>query len=78
VQFIQDGGEIKLGNGLDGAAIKLPDPQLCNLHLAVCQVFTASGFAEVVEKYYSDTGDIAPELGFADDLSHRLESIVLG
>jgi hypothetical protein len=77
VEFIQEGGEIKFGNGADGAAIKLPDPHLCNLHLAVCRVFAASGFAEVVEKYYRDTGDVAPVLGFADELSRRLESVVL-
>jgi hypothetical protein len=50
--FIQDGDKIKFGKGDDAAEILLPDPRLCNLHLAVAQVFAASGFAEVVDKYY--------------------------
>jgi hypothetical protein len=71
--FIQDGDEIKLGKGKDQrrGRIALPDPRLCNLHLAVARVFAASGFAEVIEKYDRDSEDNAPT-GFGDDLSRRL------
>ena len=68
---LNDGDEIKFGKGDDGATIELPDPQLCNLHLAVARVFTALGFAEVVEKFETDNeGDTTTEFG--DELSRRL------
>ena len=66
---------MQLGKGVNGAEIDLPDPRICNLHLAVARVFAASGFAEVVEKYYKDNGDEAS--GFAEDLSHRLGALLL-
>jgi hypothetical protein len=47
--FIEDGAEMQFGMGVDGAAIDLPDPGICNLHLAVARVIAASGFAEMVE-----------------------------
>jgi hypothetical protein len=69
--FIQDGDEMKLGKGEDGANIELPDPRLCNLHLAVARVFAASGFAEVIEKFDRDhEGGAVMEFG--DDLWRRL------
>lgn len=37
--------------------IELPDPRLCNLHLAIARVFMTSGFAEVVDKITEDWGD---------------------
>jgi hypothetical protein len=71
--FIQDGDEIKLGRGDDGASIALPDPRLCNLHLAVARVFAASGFAEVVDRYYRNNDGEPTDFG--DDLSRRLEEL---
>jgi hypothetical protein len=68
--FIQDGDEMNLGGGVDGAAIPLPDPELCNLHLAVARVFVASGLAEVVEEFEKDTSDPAP--GLCDEVTRRL------
>ena len=35
----------------------LPDPRVCNLHLAVARVFAASGAAEVFDKYLGDYED---------------------
>jgi hypothetical protein len=35
----------------------LPDPRLCNLNLAIARVFTASGVAEVFDKYLGDYED---------------------
>lgn len=74
--FIQDGDEINFGRGADGAVIALPDPRLCNLHLAVARVFAASGFAELVDKIYRDNDGEAPT-DFGDDLSRRLAMAVL-
>lgn len=68
--FINDGDEMKLGGGDDGAAIPLPDPGLCNLHLAVARVFAASGFAEVVEKFEKDNSKPTP--GLCDEVTRRL------
>jgi hypothetical protein len=69
--FIQDGDEIKLGEGVGRDTIELPDPRLCNLHLAVARVFAASGFAEVIEKYDRDSED-NPPTDFGEDLWRRL------
>ena len=68
--FIEDGNEMQLGKGADGGSIDLPNPQICNLHLAVARVFAASGFAEVVEHFYKDNGDNATDFG--DELIVRL------
>jgi len=54
---LNDGDEIEFGKGDDGDSIAMPDPQLCNLHLAIARVFSTSGFAEVVDKIFKDWGD---------------------
>jgi hypothetical protein len=54
---LHDGDEMELGKGDDGNTIELPDPRLCNLHLAVARVFTASGAAEVFNKYLEEYED---------------------
>ena len=77
-QFIQDGEEMNIGKGEDGNLIALPDPRLCNLHLAVARVFAASGFAEVVEKYRKDSDDDGSATCFGDDLERRLGGVVVG
>ena len=69
--FIQDGDEMGLGKGVDGASVALPDPQICNLRLAVARVFSASGFAEVVENFHKDN-DNCDTTNFSDELSRRL------
>lgn len=68
--FIQDGEEMQLGKGVDGAVINLPDPGICNMHLAVARVFAASGFAEVFDRYHRENGDNTPSL--QDELWRRL------
>ena len=68
---LNDGDELNFGKGDYGATIELPDPRLCNLHLAVARVFAASGLAEVVEIFEKDNeGDAATDFG--DVLWRRL------
>jgi hypothetical protein len=65
---------MKFGMGEEGGTIELPDPRLCNLHLAVARVFAASGFAELVDKYERDhEGDVPTTFGGV--LQHRLEML---
>jgi hypothetical protein len=40
-----------------GHAIKGPNPQYCNLHLAIAQVYHACGAADIVAKLYGNDGD---------------------
>ena len=51
---LKDGDEIEFGGGNGGKEISLPDPHICNLHLAVAWVFAASGAAEVFDKHLDD------------------------
>ena len=67
---------MNFGRGEDGSSIALPDPRLCNLHLAVARVFAASGFAEVVDKIMKD-GDDDGSIEFGDDLSNRLATLLV-
>ena len=73
--FKHDGEEINFGKGGDGT-IELPDSRICNLHLAVARVVTASGLAEVVEKIMKD-GDGDGSINFGDDLSKRLATLLV-
>jgi len=68
---------MNFGGGEDGSSIGLPDPRLCNLHLAVARVFAASGFAEVVDKIMKDNEDDGL-IDFGDDLSNRLARLLVG
>jgi hypothetical protein len=69
---------MKFGQGNEGGTIGLPDPRLCNLHLAVARVFAASGFAEVFDAFWKDSEDSAGT-EFGDELSRRLGMLeVLG
>jgi hypothetical protein len=74
--LIKDEDEMKFGAGNDGSVISLPDPRICNLHLAIARVFSASGFAEVYDKYYRDHGEI--EVEFVKEVSRRLLLSVMG
>jgi hypothetical protein len=53
---LDDGDEIEFGCGVGGnqTLLRLPDPRVCNLHLAIARVFAASGAAEVFDKYLDD------------------------
>ena len=67
----------QLGKGAEVASIPLPDPRICNLHLAVARVFSASGFAEVVERFYKENGDSGSETAnLGDDLSCKLTQLL--
>ncbi|KAF8523358.1 hypothetical protein BU17DRAFT_63926 [Hysterangium stoloniferum] len=54
---LDDGGEIESGKGNGGNTVQLPDPHICNLHLAVARVVAASGAADVFDKYLEDDED---------------------
>ncbi len=66
-----DGDIMEFGKGEDGDSIDLPDPRLCNLHLAVARVYAASGFAEVVDEILEDDEGDESALDFLGDLSCR-------
>ena len=69
---LNDGDEMEFGKEDVGNEIDLPDPRLCNLHLAVARVFAASGFAEVIDKVLEDSEGGAPATTFGDELEDRL------
>jgi len=81
---LNDGDEIEFGRGNGGETIQLPDPPICNLHLAVARVFAASGAAEVFDKYLDDDEDDMAQVPVyfggpfvADDvLMRRLEVLI--
>ena len=62
---------------------QLPDPRICNHHLAIARVFAASGAAEVFDKYLEDDEDDMTQVPVyfggpfvADDvLMRRLEAL---
>ena len=53
----KDGDELFFNKGEHGPNIDGPDPQFCNLKLAVARVFYASGAAEVFAETYRDSED---------------------
>ncbi|KAF8340547.1 uncharacterized protein EI90DRAFT_3117067 [Cantharellus anzutake] len=55
--YLRDGDEMGFGQGVGSDGIPLPDPRICNLHLAIARVFAASGAAEVFDKYLEDDDD---------------------
>ena len=81
---LDDGDEIEFGRGGGGDEIALPDPRICNLHLAVARVSAASGAADVFDRYLDeeecDLTGIPVYFGgpfVADDvLTRRLEMAV--
>ena len=74
---LNDEDEIEFGKEDDGNEIDLPDPRLCNLHLAVARVFAASGFAEVIDKILEDSEGGAPAVTFGDELEDRLTIVAV-
>lgn len=85
---LDDGDEIRFGRGIAGDAVRLPDPRICDLHLAVARVFAASGAADVFDRYLDDDEEdryMAQVPVFfggpfvADDvLMRKLEALTLG
>lgn len=79
----RDGEEIRFGTSSE--VVDLPNPEFCNLRLAVARVLHASGAAEVVEKYLDDHEDqmgvgslyfgnkFVPDEVLMDDLFARLQ-----
>ncbi|KAF8731166.1 hypothetical protein AX14_005065 [Amanita brunnescens Koide BX004] len=51
---LKDGDEIHFGAGTGGRLIALPDPRICNLHLAVCRVSYACGASEIFDQFVDD------------------------
>jgi len=54
---LKDGDEIHFGAGTGGGLVPLPDPRICNLHLAVCQVSYACGAYETFDQFLDDEDD---------------------
>jgi len=51
---LKDGDEISFGSGSGGDRVPLPDPRICNLHLAVSRVSYASGASEIFDQFLDD------------------------
>ena len=56
---LTDGDEILFGTGAGGSRVPLPDPMICNLHLAVARVSHACGASEVFDQFLDDDDDDA-------------------
>jgi len=54
---LKDGDEILFGAGIGCHKIALPDPRLCNVHLAVCRVSYACGASEIFDQFLDDEDD---------------------
>jgi hypothetical protein len=55
---LQDGDEIKFGEGPDGALLgQGPHPLLCNLHLAIARMLKMSGATDVIAQWKHDAND---------------------
>ncbi|KAI6117319.1 hypothetical protein EDD17DRAFT_1881031 [Pisolithus thermaeus] len=54
---LKDGDEIHFGAGIGSHQIALPDPRICNIHLAVCRVSYACGASEVFDQFLDDEDD---------------------
>lgn len=59
---LKDGDEIHLGTGIGDRQIALPDPRICNLHLAVSRVSYACGASEIFDQFINDEDDEGYEL----------------
>jgi hypothetical protein len=81
---LRDGHEILFGAGTGGCLVPFPDPRICNLHLAVCQVSSACGVSEIFDQFLDDDDDDRFQVPVyfggpfvSDDvLMRRLESLV--
>ena len=56
---MKDGDEIHFGTGVGGRQVALPDPRICNLHLAVCRVSYACGASEIFDQFVDGEDDDA-------------------
>ena len=59
---LNDGEEIHFGMGPGGPDVPLPNPRICNLHLAVCRVSYACGSSEIFDQFLDDEEDDAFKL----------------
>ena len=48
---------IHFGEGEAGDSVALPDPQLCNLHLAIARVSYACGATEIFDQFLEDENE---------------------
>ena len=55
--LLRDGDEIHFGAGTGGHQVALPDPRICNLHLAICRVSYACGASEIFDQFLWDEDD---------------------
>ena len=54
---LNDGDEIRFGAGTGGHLVALPDPRICNLHLAVCRVCYDCGASDIFDQFLDDEDD---------------------
>ena len=78
---LKDGDEIHFGTGIGGHLVALPDPRICNLHLAVCRASYACGASEVFVDEDDDAFQFVPVYfggPFVSDdvLMRKLETLV--
>ena len=45
---------IHFGTGVGGHLVALPDPRICNVHLAVCRVCYSCGASEIFDQFIDD------------------------
>ena len=50
----RDGDEIFFNRGNNGNTIDGPDPEYCNLKLAIARAFHASGAADIIAEFYDN------------------------
>ena len=50
----RDGDEIFFNRGNNGNTIDRPDPEYCNLKLAIARAFHASGAADIIAEFYDN------------------------
>ena len=81
---MKDGDEIHFGAGTGGRLVALPDPRICNLHLAVCRVSYACGVSEIFDQFLDDEDDAGFQVSVyfggpfvSDDvLMRKLETLI--
>lgn len=54
---LKDGDEIPFGLGADGQRLDKPNPEYCNLKLALARALHACGAADVITQLYGDDDD---------------------
>ena len=54
---LNEGDHMTFGTGAHGGSIDEPDPDFCNLKLAIARALHACGAADIIAKIYDDDDD---------------------